>query len=137
MTNSNKLECKAALTRSLAYSALALSILCRSLVFVFAKYAALGTSNTGVIQILLNHWYWAELTALGMQAVFWIYALKHLSLNVAYPTMAFVYGVNLGWAWYLFDETVTPAHVIGCGIIIIGVIITISSKPSITTCPTS
>jgi len=116
--------------KTVAYTALALSIICRSLVFVFAKFAALDTADADIIQILLNHWYWAEIIALGSQAIFWIYVLKYLNLNVAYPTMALVYAVNLGWSWYLFDEIITPVHIVGCSIIIAGVIISIPLRRS-------
>jgi multidrug transporter EmrE-like cation transporter len=108
--------------KALAWFALALSILCRSLVFVFAKNAAIDTAGADIYQILLNHWYWAELFMLGLQAVFWIYVLRNLNLNVAYPAMSLVYAVNLMWSWYLFEEVVTLTHIIGCGIIIVGVI---------------
>ncbi|MBV1900485.1 MAG: EamA family transporter [Kordiimonadaceae bacterium] len=103
--------------------ALVIALFFRSLVFVFSKYAALETTNTGLITILTSHWYWAELLALSMQAVFWAYALKRLTLNIAYPFMSMIYSVNLTWAWYLFDETITPYHLTGCLLIIIGVLI--------------
>ena len=133
MTVTDKPEHWNRLGKIMAYAALALSILCRSLVFVFAKYAALDTADADIIQILLSHWYWAELIALGMQTVFWVYVLKYLNLNVAYPAMALVYAVNLGWSWYLFHEIVTLLHIIGCSIIIVGVIIAIPTRrPNIT-----
>jgi len=116
--------------KTLAYIALALSILCRSLVFVFAKNAALDTADADLFEILLNPWYWAELSALGMQAVFWIHVLRNLKLSVAYPAMALVYAVNLGWSWYLFEEIVTLTHIVGCSIIIIGVIMANSTHRS-------
>jgi len=130
MTDSDPPERLASVGKTVAYFALALSILCRSLVFVFAKYAALDTVDSDVLQILQNHWYWAELIALGTQAVFWVYVLKYLNLNVAYPAMALVYAVNLGWSWYLFDEVVTRVNIIGCSIIIVGVILAIPSRRS-------
>ncbi len=122
------------LTRSkvtVAYFALALSIFCKSLAFVFAKYAALDTVDAGgVIQILLNPWYWAELAALGAQTLFWVLVLKSQDLNVVYPGMALVYPLNVGWLWYLFDETVTLTHVIGCIIIVVGIIMATTTKRS-------
>lgn len=126
----NRTGLQASATAVLAYSALALSILCRSLVFVFAKRAALDTADANLYQILLNPWYWAELCALGLQALFWIYVLRNLKLSVAYPAMALVYALNLGWSWYLFEETVTPTHIIGCSIIILGVVMANSEKRS-------
>ena len=103
------------------FGSLILAVLARSLAFVFAKYAALETAGSSFIAIIFNPWYLGELAALGAQALFWIRALKFLELSVAYQAMAMVYALNLGWSWYLFNETVTLAHVIGCGLIIIGV----------------
>lgn len=117
--------------KDLAYLALALSLFFRSLAFVFAKYAALETSGVNPVLILVNHWYWFELLALALQALFWIYVLRHLRLSVAYPVMALIYAINLGWSWLLFNETVTVTNVIGCGIIITGVIMATSSRRSI------
>lgn len=113
----------------MVYCALALSIFCRSLAFVFAKYAALDTADAGgIIKILVNPWYWAELTALGAQTLFWIFVLKNWNLNVVYPVMAVVYPLNLVWSWYLFDETITLLHIIGCTIIFGGVIMATTSQ---------
>jgi multidrug transporter EmrE-like cation transporter len=107
----------------LAFNALTLAVLFRSLAFVFAKYAALDTIDSGPIAILYNPWYWGELGALGAQALFWIRALKHIDLTVAYPMMGMVYALNLGWSWFLFNETISVFHIVGCGIIIVGVVL--------------
>ena len=117
--------------------ALTLTIFFRSLVFVFAKYAALDTSDKAFISIFINYWYWAELAALAMQAIFWVYVLKKLSLNIAYPAMATIYAVNLTWAWYLFDEAISPLHIIGCCLIITGVAMATLSSQSKTKCQIS
>lgn len=114
--------------KTVAYFSLALSLLCRSLVFVFAKQAALGTADTGIARILINPWYWAEIAALGAQTILWIRVLKSLDLNVAYPATALVYALNLGWSWYLFGETVSFVHILGCAIMIVGIVITTTSQ---------
>jgi len=106
-----------------AIGALAMAVLCRSLVFVFAKLAALGSEGGGLVAILWNPWYWAELGALAAQSGFWILVLRTTRLAVAYPTTALVYALNLAWAWALFGESVTPANLVGCGIIVVGVAI--------------
>ena len=110
---------------AVSVAALLLSILFRSLAFVFAKYAALATADSGIAYIVINPWYWAELAALGGQTVFWIIVLRHMPLSTAYPSIALVYGVNLAWAWYLFGETVTAAHLAGCAIIMFGILLTV------------
>ncbi|MBT2989876.1 MAG: hypothetical protein KME65_13055 [Candidatus Thiodiazotropha sp. (ex Ctena orbiculata)] len=102
---------------------LVMAILCRSLAFVFAKYAALESIGAGVTGIIVNIFYFAEIMALGFQMLFWMLVLKRLRLNIAYPAMSSVYAINLGWAWYLFDEHVTMLHIVGCIIIMIGIVI--------------
>ncbi|WP_369160309.1 hypothetical protein [Candidatus Thiodiazotropha sp. LNASS1] len=107
---------------------LVMAILCRSLAFVFAKYAALESIGGGVTGIIINIYYIAEIMALGIQMVFWMLVLKRMRLNIAYPAMSSVYAVNVAWAWYLFDENINMLHIVGCTIIIIGIIIASVSK---------
>lgn len=106
-----------------AIAALALAVLSRSIAFVFAKYAALATADQSIAAILLNGWYWGEIAALGLQALFWLWTLRHLELAFAYPFMGLVYGLNLFWAYAIFDEPVSFTHILGCAIIIGGVIL--------------
>ena len=108
-----------------------MSILCRSLAFVFAKFAANATLDMGLLHIVINPWYWAELGALVGQAVFWMYVLRHMPLSVAYPTTSLVYGLNLFWAAYLFGEKIAPLHVIGFLLIMTGIILTKPAKREI------
>jgi multidrug transporter EmrE-like cation transporter len=102
---------------------LIMAILCRSLAFVFAKYAAFESIGDGLAGIIINIFYWAEILALGLQMLFWIQVLKRLRLSLAYSAMSSVYGINLAWAWYLFDENVSINHIVGCIIIIAGIIL--------------
>ncbi len=112
-------------TRLVAASvtALGLAILSRSLAFVFAKYAAIATSGEGIATIVVNPWYWAQLGALGSQAVFWMLVLRMMPLSTAYPAMSLVYGLSLTWAWLVFDERVALLHIVGIAIIILGVLV--------------
>ena len=114
----------------LAVVALFLSIFCRSVAFVFAKLAANATFQSGFAHILINPWYWSELAALGAQVWFWIFVLRHMPLTVAYPVTALVYALNLFWAALLFGEVVTMLHMIGYGLIMIGIVLTVPIKIS-------
>ena len=115
----------------LAYVALFLSIICRSLAFVFAKMAANATAQTGITQILINPWYWSELAALGGQVWFWLFVLRHLPLSTAYPVTAIVYVLNLCWAAILFGENVTTLHMTGYGLIMLGIVLAVPRKDEI------
>jgi drug/metabolite transporter (DMT)-like permease len=113
---------------AIAIVLLFMAVFCRSLAFVFAKYAALKSIGSGIVGIIFNYYYWAEIMALGFQMIFWIMVLKRLRLNVAYLAMSSVYAINLAWAWYLFDEKVSFYHIIGCAIIIFGIVLAISAQ---------
>jgi multidrug transporter EmrE-like cation transporter len=117
-----------ALWTKAALAALLMSIIFRSLAFVFAKLAAMATANSGIAYILLNPWYWAELLALAGQTVFWIIALRSIPLSAAYPAMSAVYALNLAWAALMFGEAVTRVHILGIAIIIAGILIAIPGK---------
>jgi multidrug transporter EmrE-like cation transporter len=110
-------------TPGFAILALVISILCRSLAFVFAKYAAMESAGSTFVCIIVNPWYWAELLALGGQTVFWIAALRFMPLSLAYPAMAAVYAVNLGWSVLLFGEHVTGMHIAGIATIMFGIVL--------------
>lgn len=101
---------------------LIMAIIFRSLAFVFAKYAAFESIGSGVAGIIINIFYWAEILALGLQMLFWLQVLKRLPLSLAYSAMSSVYAINLAWAWALFDENISLRHIIGCIIIITGII---------------
>jgi multidrug transporter EmrE-like cation transporter len=55
--------------------------------------------------------------------VIWILALSRVQVSIAYPLLSLGYVVNAVAAWYLFDESFSPAKVIGMGVIILGVVI--------------
>ncbi len=110
-------------------TSLGLAILSRSPAFVFAKYAAIATSGEGIATIIVNPWYWAQLGALGSQAVFWMLVLRMMPLSTAYPAMSLVYGLSLTWAWLVFDERVALLHIVGVAIIILGVLV--STPPTL------
>ena len=61
------------------------------------------------------------LTCYVVSVVVWIMALSRTEVSIAYPMLSIGYLVNAVAAWYLFDEAVTPARLLGIGVIIVGV----------------
>lgn len=53
----------------------------------------------------------------------WIMALSRVEVSIAYPMLSIGYVVNALAAYYLLGESVTPARLLGIGIIILGVFI--------------
>ncbi len=58
-----------------------------------------------------------------VSVVVWIMALSRVEVSIAYPMLSFGYVLNALAAWYFFGEAVTPARIVGIGIIILGVFI--------------
>lgn len=58
-----------------------------------------------------------------ISVVVWIMALSRVEVSIAYPMLSVGYVVNALAAWYLFGEAVTPARLVGIGVIILGVFI--------------
>ncbi len=56
-----------------------------------------------------------------VSVVIWIMALSRVEVSIAYPMLSIGYILNAIAAWYLFGEAVTPARLVGIGIIIVGV----------------
>ena len=56
-----------------------------------------------------------------VSVVVWILALSRVEVSIAYPMLSIGYVVNAIAAFYLFGEAVTPARLLGIGVIILGV----------------
>ena len=63
------------------------------------------------------------LTCYVVGVVVWILALSRVQVSIAYPLLSLGYIVNAVAAYYLFDEAITPAKLVGMGIIIVGVVV--------------
>ncbi len=92
-----------------------------------------GTNTIGVIgikkgrmlsllfDIITQPYIIGGLTCYVFSVAIWIIALSRVDVSVAYPMLSIGYIVNAFAAWYLFGEMLTPAKLIGIGIIIVGV----------------
>ncbi len=65
----------------------------------------------------------AGLACYVLSVAIWIAALSRVEVSVAYPMLSLGYVVNALAAWALFGEALTPAKLIGTGIILAGVVI--------------
>ena len=65
----------------------------------------------------------AGLACYVVSVVVWIVALSRVPVSIAYPMLSIGYVVNAIAAWYLLGEAVTPARLVGIGIIVLGVFI--------------
>ncbi len=57
----------------------------------------------------------------AVSLVVWIMALSRVEVSVAYPMLSIGFALNALLAWWLLGEAVTPARMLGIGVIIVGV----------------
>jgi drug/metabolite transporter (DMT)-like permease len=59
----------------------------------------------------------------GFSAILWMIALSRVNLSYAYPFASLGYVVMLLASWQLFHEDISLLRLIGCGVIILGIVI--------------
>jgi len=106
---------------------LVLSIACRASAGIFAKLAALSSIGKSLFGLIWNPWFVAELAALAFQALAWTLVLRHRSVNRVYPFNSLVFMINLSAAHWLFNEMITPMHILGFVIITCGVLVMVTA----------
>jgi multidrug transporter EmrE-like cation transporter len=73
---------------------------------------------------LVTEWHiLMALTFYVISVVIWILALSRVQVSIAYPMISLGYVVGAVAAWWLFDEALNPAKLVGIGVIILGVVI--------------
>lgn len=107
-----------------------LSILLQTAAQVFGKQAGLVSHEGGLLALVLNGWYMSELLALFCQALCWGMALRSFSLSFAYPFMSLVTCLNLLSAWLFFGESISRNHIVGIGVIMMGIVLASSRMKS-------
>ena len=112
------------------YLFILLAVLFRASASVCAKHAGLLTAGKALHSILTVPWYYGQLTALTLQAICWILALRRLPLNIAYPFTSLVFALNLLAARYIFKETVHLNQLLGIVVIVIGVCVVARKVPA-------
>ena len=87
----------------------------------------LVASDAGVLnralQLLVVPSLWYALTAYGLSVVVWIIGLSRVPVSQAYPLLSLGYVLNIGLAYWLFDEVPNVQRVMGVAVIIAGVVL--------------
>jgi undecaprenyl phosphate-alpha-L-ara4N flippase subunit ArnE len=104
-----------------------LTIVLRSMAAACAKEAALTSVGHGLLAMVVNVWFLAEILALFLQAIAWAFVLRRHALSLAYPFISLVFAVNMATAWLLFGETIRFQHILGIAVILVGVVIVSTS----------
>jgi drug/metabolite transporter (DMT)-like permease len=75
------------------------------------------------LQLLSVPSLWYALTAYGVSVIVWIVGLSRVPVSQAYPLLSLGYVLNIGLAYWLFDEVPNVQRVIGVAVIIGGVVL--------------
>ncbi len=65
----------------------------------------------------------AAIICYAVSVVIWVLALSRVQVSIAYPMLSLGYVVVAVATWWLFGEPLTPAKMVGIGVIILGVVI--------------
>jgi undecaprenyl phosphate-alpha-L-ara4N flippase subunit ArnE len=109
-------------------SLILLAVSLRSLAAFCAKKAALTSAGLSLTAMVFNAWFVAEIVVLFLQAATWAFVLRRHALSIAYPFMSLVFVLNLVMAGLVFGETICARHIVGIGIILVGVTIVALSR---------
>lgn len=106
-----------------AYVFLAICVVMSALANVFAKFAARYNNTMGKNIYLTNPFWFGQLIALAVQAVFWVFVLRKLSLLVALPILSLRFVLGYAAAIGIFSEKLTLPQSFGAILIMTGVIL--------------
>lgn len=86
----------------------------------FGKQAALAQIGRGLHLFFLNPFYLATMACLLLQVLVWPMVLKRVPLGFAYGFNTLGYVATLAISHWVFGEILTPANLLGSGLIIAG-----------------
>jgi drug/metabolite transporter (DMT)-like permease len=89
---------------------------------VLFKYAALNSNRQqGLMGLVLNKYLIVAGVVYVAATLLWVWQLKFVPLNRAYPVFAAAFIIVPCFSWLLFRERVTLPYVLGVALIICGV----------------
>jgi multidrug transporter EmrE-like cation transporter len=87
------------------------------------KQASLHQEAMTVAGVATNHWYWATMFCLGLQALVWPLVLKRAPLGFAYGFNSLSYVNTLLLSRFVFHEHISVQNMVGAGLIMGGVLL--------------
>jgi multidrug transporter EmrE-like cation transporter len=99
-----------------------LGIICNGVASYTLKLLTTGEAKILSLETLANPLFYLTLILFAANVVFYALFLQRVSLAIGYP--AFVGGtflVVLGLSFFLLKETLTPIHILGIGMILVGI----------------
>lgn len=81
------------------------------------------TANLSVVEQWLNWQFVVALSIYGVATILWIWVLRFIPLNVAYPVFALAFVIVPIAAYFLLNEPIGYHHLIGGALIVVGVVV--------------
>ena len=94
------------------------------ILFKLASRGASDVDAAGLLDLARNPFLLAALVIYGLGTVLWIYVLRSVPLNVAYPFMALSFCLVPALAWLTIGEAMTWRQGAGLALIIAGLVVT-------------
>jgi drug/metabolite transporter (DMT)-like permease len=97
---------------------------------IFFKMAGLESlEGDGLMKSwILNSWLWVSLVVSAVGMLFWFFALRRLSLSIAYPWTAIIYVLTPLCSVLVFNDLLTTQYGVGMIFIVLGIFITTTSE---------
>jgi multidrug transporter EmrE-like cation transporter len=116
--------------RASAYVALAVSIIFNTVALIAIR-TVVGELQDLSMEIslgllwlaLTDIWFWVGGLSFVTGMYFWIISLKSIDLSLAYPTSSVSYVIIAVISYYVFQEPVTIARIVGMFLVIGGVVL--------------
>ena len=107
------------------YAMVLLCVLMISAGQILFKYAAgsSGEGRDGLLGLLTNKFLIVACLIYAAATLLWVWQLKYVPLNRAYPIYAAAFVIVPLLAWFFFKEKVGLAYGLGTGLIVIGVVL--------------
>lgn len=91
---------------------------------ILFKYAAIENKRSGsLFDLFTNGYFYAGILDYGLCTLFWIWILKDVPLNIAYPYVSFVFVFVPIMSWLFLGEPFGGKAIIGTILIVVGVAI--------------
>jgi len=78
-----------------------------------------------LLSFVLNKYFLSALAIYGLATILWIYALKLVPLNVAYPLMSLAFVIVPILSYFFLREVIEYKTLLGTLVIILGLLITV------------
>jgi drug/metabolite transporter (DMT)-like permease len=79
-------------------------------------------SFQAIIQLMISPYILGGLVLYGLATVLWLFILSRVELGVAYPIQSLAYIMAVFGAYWIFNEPLSMPKIVGCLLILAGVI---------------